>query len=58
MMNEKYIIETIEIINYITNNRKLTKTQLNIISDINKVIKSLRENKDDKFLKYLKTLKK
>ena len=55
---EKYIIETIEIINYITNNRKLTKTQLNIISDINKVIKSLRENKDDKFLKYLKTLKK
>ena len=61
---EKYTIETIDIMSYLTSNRKLTQTQKELISLINNEIKKQRENtkkyekKGEDFIKMLKKLTK
>ena len=59
---EKYTIETIDIISYLLENRKLTQTQKDIICLINNEIERQRENtkkaqnKSEDFIKILKKL--
>ena len=59
---EKYTIETIDIISYLIKNRKLTQTQKDIICLINNEIERQRENtkkaqnKSEDFIKILKKL--
>ena len=63
IFQDKYTIETIDIINYLMDYRKLTKTQKNIINDINAEIKKQRDEKrkndaTGKFLKFLNRMNK
>lgn len=61
---KRYVNETLEIINYVINNRNLTKTQMKIINDILFKINSVRnilpddlKEKNDKVYKMTKSIK-